>query len=60
MNEEFLRLLPSVRLTEAEVSEAFAEVESEDCVGRSDAVAALGQRLRATRAPFWPPIPGLS
>ena len=59
MDDKPIRLVASVRLTQAEVDQALAEVPREDRVGRSDAVDLLDLQLRSTREAFRPNIPWL-
>ncbi|WP_410596021.1 hypothetical protein [Amycolatopsis sp. lyj-23] len=50
LNEKPLRHRDGVRLTQAVVDQALADVDPTDVVGRSDALAALERRLLAARA----------
>ncbi|QKV76468.1 hypothetical protein [Amycolatopsis sp. Hca4] len=47
LNEKSLQVREGVRLTQAMVDRALANVDPVDAVGRSDALAALEQRLPA-------------
>ncbi|MEV6442126.1 hypothetical protein [Amycolatopsis sp. NPDC051716] len=56
LNEKPLQVREGVRLTQAMVDRALAAVDPADAVGRSDALAALEERLRSAGEVFRPPV----